>query len=99
VILDYGNQTMRCAQVIRLFNVLDGHELHATAYVRILGRLTRSKATGLIQCQDTTDFDFVSLDSFVRSVHVYTPKESAPTRFLITDTVDPDIYLRLAAIQ
>jgi hypothetical protein len=99
VLLDYGNQTMCCAQILRLFNILDHQDVYPTAYVRLLGKLTRSKATSLVQCADGNGREFVPLASIIRSVHVYIVERERSKRYIISDLIDSDVYLRLKVIQ
>jgi hypothetical protein len=99
VLINFDNKSLRCAQIIRLFTILDDDDEYPSAFIRLHHPMTRRKATRLITCKEGDEYRFIPLSSIIRSVHVHPPDVNYEDRYIINDTIDADTYLRLDTIK
>jgi hypothetical protein len=99
VLINFDNKVIRCAQILRLFTILDDDDAYPTAFIRLHYPITRRKTTRLISCKEGSEYRFIPLSSIIRSLHVQPPDVNYEDRYIITDTIDADMYLRLSVVK
>ena len=91
------------ARLLHLFEVTVGEHLHAIAYVesycRPSGSMRRKdKDLGLYRLQlKTKQYEIISLESIVRGA-LLVPDSARPGQYLVVDTVDGDMFLRMKSL-
>jgi len=92
-----GASQLGFAKVYGLFSVRLSSATYRIALIhryRFMGRHTSSE---YIELEDDGDFDFVFVDTIIRSVHILLPS-TYNHRFTIQDLQSPDIHLRLESL-
>ena len=91
------------ARILRLFQVSVGTQSHALAYIesycRPPGSMRRKdKDFGLYRLRLRADrYQIISLESVVRGA-LLVPDPSNPEEYLVVDTVDADMFLRMKSL-
>lgn len=82
------------AQLVKIFMLKARGRSHALAYVRPFKIGARNKTTGFIELTDTKDYNFIFIDSILRSCVVLSPG-IRDSKHVLWDLESSDIYLRL----
>jgi hypothetical protein len=91
------------ARLLHLFEVTMGTQSHALAYIesycRPSGSMQRKdKALGLYRLQlKSKRYEIISLESVVRGA-LLVPDSDNPEEYLVVDTIDGDMFLRMKSL-
>jgi hypothetical protein len=93
-----GTNQLEFVKVYGCFSVRFSTMTYRVALVHRYQYMGRHQSSGYIELEDGVDFDFVFVDTIIRSVHILPPSTYNP-HFTIQDLQSPDIHLRLDPLQ
>jgi hypothetical protein len=89
-----GDGRLEFAKVYGFFSVRLSSMTHRIALIHRYCFMGRHPSSEYIELQDGHDFDFVHVDTIIRSLHILPPSTYNP-HYTIQDLQSPDIHLRL----
>ena len=95
VLINLDHHALSCAQVHFLLTVETPDGMFQLALIRILKSLSRNTSTRYIHASESSDYRFVRTECFVRFAFVHPPTLPSYPRYVVNDTINPDMYLRL----
>jgi hypothetical protein len=97
-VLINGADQLEFAKVYGCFTVHFSSVTHRVALIHRYQFVGRHQSSEYIELQDGGDFDFVFIDTIIRSVHIL-PPSTYNSYFTVQDLQSPDIHLRLESLQ
>jgi hypothetical protein len=97
-VLINGASQPEFAKVYGLFSVRLSSAAYRIALIHRYRSMGRHTSSEYIELTDNGDFDFIFIDTIIRSVHIL-PPSTYNHHFTIQDLQSPDIHLRLELLQ